>query len=203
MNESEFGRVLRDTLDSEARPANPVSFDQVIVRGRHRQRRVRAVTAAGIAAAGIVGGTLLTQLHPTGADDEGHDSEPPVFSATSPSVSSVSSSPPASPASPPSGPVKETSGSNTNTWSNYRNAGGTQGATLDPQQTVEVSCRIVGFRVDDGNTWWYRIHSRPWNDRFYASADAFYNNGSTSGQLKGTPFFDPAVPRCAEEQSQP
>ena len=30
----------------------------------------------------------------------------------------------------------------------------------------------------------------------YASADAFYNNGHTSGSLTGTPFVDNNVPNC-------
>ena len=35
----------------------------------------------------------------------------------------------------------------------------------------------------DGDTWWYEIASSPWNNASYASADAFYNNGDTSGSL--------------------
>jgi hypothetical protein len=50
--------------------------------------------------------------------------------------------------------------------------------------------------VQDGNTWWYRIASPPWSDAFYVSADAFYNNGSVSGSLIGTPFVDPLVRDC-------
>jgi hypothetical protein len=61
---------------------------------------------------------------------------------------------------------------------------------------VQITCRTEGFRVADGNTWWYRIASSPWNDAYYVSADAFYNNGATSGSLNGTPFVDPAVPGC-------
>jgi hypothetical protein len=61
---------------------------------------------------------------------------------------------------------------------------------------VEVACKISGFRVADGDTWWYRIASSPWNNAYYASADAFYNNGQTSGSLKGTPFVDERVPNC-------
>jgi hypothetical protein len=61
---------------------------------------------------------------------------------------------------------------------------------------VQVACRLEGFRVADGDTWWYRIASSPWNGSYYASADAFYNNGQTSGSLMGTPFVDPAVPGC-------
>jgi hypothetical protein len=51
--------------------------------------------------------------------------------------------------------------------------------------------------VADGNTWWYEIGSSPWNNVYYASADAFYNEpGVTTGSLVGTPFVDPAVPLC-------
>jgi hypothetical protein len=55
---------------------------------------------------------------------------------------------------------------------------------------------VTGFRVANGNTWWYRIAQSPWNDNYYVSADAFYNNGQTSGSLAGTPWVDPAVPNC-------
>jgi hypothetical protein len=62
--------------------------------------------------------------------------------------------------------------------------------------TIQIRCKIQGFRVADGNTWWYRIAQDPWNDNYYGSADAFYNNGQTSGSLIGTPFVDPNVPDC-------
>ena len=45
-----------------------------------------------------------------------------------------------------------------------------------------MSCRLEGFAVEDGNRWWYRLAQAPWNDQFYASADAFYNNGATSAR---------------------
>lgn len=103
-----------------------------------------------------------------------------------------------SPPAPPPAPTvwNETVGGNTNTWTNYTNAGGTQGPTIPNGATVQISCKLQGFKVADGNTWWYRIHSSPWNDTFYASADAFYNNGATSGSLVGTPFVDNAVANC-------
>jgi hypothetical protein len=91
----------------------------------------------------------------------------------------------------------ETTGGVTHTWTNYANAGGSEGPTTAGQVTVSVSCRLVGFNFADGNTWWYRISSAPWSDQYYASADAFYNNGSTSGSLRGTPFVDLSVPECA------
>jgi hypothetical protein len=103
------------------------------------------------------------------------------------------------PTSPPSGVVSthaETTGSVAATWSNYNNAGGSQGPSIAKNSTVQISCKLTGFKVADGNTWWYRLASSPWNNNFYVSADAFYNNGSTSGTLKGTPWVDSAVPNC-------
>ena len=97
---------------------------------------------------------------------------------------------------PPPSTRAETTGGPTNTWTNYTNAGGTQGPTIPAFTTVQIACKLQGFRVADGNTWWYRIASGPWNSQYYASADAFYNNGATSGSLSGTPFVDAAVPNC-------
>jgi hypothetical protein len=90
----------------------------------------------------------------------------------------------------------ETAGGLAHTWTNYANAGGAAGPAIAGGQTVQVSCKVPGFRVADGNTWWYRIASSPWNGAYYVSADAFYNNGQTTGSLKGTPFVDPSVPNC-------
>jgi hypothetical protein len=115
---------------------------------------------------------------------------------------------PAPPAPPPSGGTPtapqpqpqqtwaETTGGAANTWTNPANAGGTQGPTIASNQTVQIACKLQGFRVADGNTWWYRIASSPWNNQYYVSADAFYNNGQTSGSLHGTPFVDPNVKDC-------
>ena len=94
------------------------------------------------------------------------------------------------------GGFNETTGGAANTWSNYTNAGGTQGPTIGAHVTVSIACKITGFRVADGNTWWYLVASSPWNSQFYVSADPFYNNGQTSGSLIGTPFVDSAVPTC-------
>jgi hypothetical protein len=103
------------------------------------------------------------------------------------------------PATPPPAPAptwSETVGGNANTWTNPANAGGSQGPTIPAFNTVQIACKLTGFRVADGNTWWYRIASPPWNGNYYVSADAFYNNGQTSGTLHGTPFVDPAVANC-------
>jgi len=97
---------------------------------------------------------------------------------------------------PPSNTYSETVGGPTNTWTNYSDAGGTQGPSISTGQTVQITCKVTGFKVADGNSWWYRIASSPWSNSYYASADAFYNDGATSGSLSGTPFDDPAVPNC-------
>ena len=90
----------------------------------------------------------------------------------------------------------ETTGGVAHTWTNYTDAGGTQGPSIGSNQTVQIACWVTGFRVADGNTYWYQIGSSPWDLNYYVSADAFYNNGETSGSLLGTPFVDPKVPEC-------
>lgn len=95
---------------------------------------------------------------------------------------------------PTSTTYAETAGGIAHTWTNYTNASGVEGPTIANYQTVRVSCRVTGFKVADGNTWWYRIASNPWNNAYYASADAFFNNGQASGSLVGTPWVDPLVP---------
>jgi hypothetical protein len=92
--------------------------------------------------------------------------------------------------------IPETTGGATGTWTDYKSASGEQGAEIPSFTTVDVRCRVEGLAVEDGNVWWYRLVSPPWSERFYASADAFYNNGAISGPLAGTPFFDSAVPLC-------
>jgi hypothetical protein len=90
----------------------------------------------------------------------------------------------------------ETVGGPSHTWTDPSDAGGNEGPTIATGQTVQIACVLQGFQVADGDTWWYRIASSPWNGAFYVSADAFYNNGETSGSLIGTPLVDPAVAGC-------
>jgi hypothetical protein len=123
------------------------------------------------------------------------DSPLPSAPATPVAVPPVTTSPP-SPGGGSATTFTETVGGPTHTWTNYSDAGGTQGATISTSQSVQVTCVVQGFKVADGNTNWYRIASSPWSNAYYASADAFYNNGATSGSLRGTPFVDPKVPAC-------
>jgi hypothetical protein len=82
------------------------------------------------------------------------------------------------------------------TWTDYLDAGGSAGSTIPTDTTVQISCKVQGFQVQDGDAWWYRIAQSPWDNGYYASADAFFNDGQTSGSLSGTPFVDPNVPDC-------
>ena len=59
------------------------------------------------------------------------------------------------------------------------NAGGTEGPSIASNQTVQITCKLTGFAVADGNTWWYEITSSPWSNAYYVSADAFCNAGTT------------------------
>lgn len=100
-------------------------------------------------------------------------------------------------APPPPQTFPETAGpGGSGTYTNYTNAGGTLGQRVAAYQTIQVTCRLTGFKVQDGNTWWYKVASNPWDNQFYASADNYYNNGQTSGSLSGTPFYDSKVPVC-------
>jgi surface antigen len=90
----------------------------------------------------------------------------------------------------------ETPGGVVHTWSDYADADGEEGQLIPSNETVQIDCRVMGFQVADGNQWWYRIASSPWSGVYYGSADAFYNDGATSGSLLGTPFVDPVVPAC-------
>ena len=106
------------------------------------------------------------------------------------------------------GDYPETAGGLAHTWSNYGNAGGTPGGLIPAYTTVQIACKVAGFKVANGNPWWYQIDEAPWGDRedgaqFYVSADAFYNNGATSGSLRGTPFVDPDVPDCSASTGPP
>jgi hypothetical protein len=56
---------------------------------------------------------------------------------------------------------------------------------------------VHGFTVQDGNSWWYLIDSRPWSRHYFVTADTFYNNGETSGSLRGSAFVDHAISGCS------
>ncbi len=140
----------------------------------------------------VAAGAFTGYIHFKDTPPESSPPPAPAPVATPAPTTPTTSTPGAAPAPT----FAETTGGVTHTWTNYTNAGGTQGPSIPSNTTVQIACALPGFRVADGNTWWYRIASSPWGGAYYASADAFYNNGETSGSLIGTPFVDPAVAAC-------
>jgi transcriptional regulator with XRE-family HTH domain len=98
----------------------------------------------------------------------------------------------------PGGPAStwtETTGTPAHTWADPLQLTGA-GTPLGPRQSVQVLCRVRGYVVEDGDPWWYRLASEPWNSRYYATSDAFYNNGATSGSVDTGVVVDEQVPVC-------
>jgi len=89
----------------------------------------------------------------------------------------------------------ETTGTPAHTFSDATQLTGA-GLPLGPRQSVQISCRTRGYVVEDGDPWWYRIESAPWNGRFYATSDAFYNNGAVTGPVDTGVVVDEQVPIC-------
>ena len=71
------------------------------------------------------------------------------------------------------------------------------GEPIKPEAPVEVSCKVYAPQSEDADPqgYWYRIHSAPWDDRFYAAADAFWN-GVPPGDALEPVFTDFGVPTC-------
>jgi hypothetical protein len=102
------------------------------------------------------------------------------------------------PGGTPSGPGStwtETTGTPAHAWADPVQLTGA-GTPLGPRQSVQVLCRARGYVVQDGDPWWYRLASTPWNGRYYATSDAFYNNGATSGSVDTGVVVDEQVPVC-------
>jgi len=117
---------------------------------------------------------------------------PPTTTTTPPTTTTTTTTT----TTPPT--YAETTGSVAYTWTDYQDAGGTEGPEIEDNQTVQITCRASGWTAPDGNNWWYEIASAPWSNSYWVSADAFYNNGETSGPLTGTPFYDSNVPVCGD-----
>jgi hypothetical protein len=147
-----------------------------------RHPRIIDTVIAGIIVAIIGGGVVALVFGGSGGDHH---------SASSPPA-------PATPSAPPKGvrTYAETPGGTVHTWADYATAEGAAGPLIPAHATVQIACKVGGFKVQDGDTWWYRIESAPWYGEYYGSADAFYNNGRRSGPLHGTPFVDKRVPDC-------
>ena len=64
-----------------------------------------------------------------------------------------------------------------------------------------LDARYAGSRSTDGDTWWYRIISAPWDGTFYGSADAFYNNGEEDWLAQGHAFRRSPYPENVDSPS--
>jgi hypothetical protein len=126
---------------------------------------------------------------------------PPKSAPTTPPISPTPTQVPTpSPPTPAPPTFAETPGPlGVATFTDYHDAGGSEGPRIPEYETVQVTCRVEGFEpADHGipDNWWYEIASSPWNNAYYAYAEPFYNDGQTSGSLIGTPPVDTSVPIC-------
>jgi hypothetical protein len=94
------------------------------------------------------------------------------------------------------GTWKETAFTQSRTFGDFVNAGYPLGPTLNPGQAVQVSCRVRGFVVKDGDPWWYRLASPPWDGLYYATSDVFYNTPDASGNPINGVVVDTRVRVC-------
>lgn len=72
-----------------------------------------------------------------------------------------------------------------------------QGPTIEPLSFVQVSCRLYSPQIESAEPdgYWYRIHSFPWNDQYYAVANTFWN-GVAPGEKAEPINTDLNVPPC-------
>ncbi len=83
-------------------------------------------------------------------------------------------------------------------YRDYINASVPSPEMIPPSTPVTVSCTTQGQPLNsnpsDDN--WYRVASAPWENEYYAPADAFYNGAPTSAPFAHTPLVDPTVRAC-------
>ncbi len=82
------------------------------------------------------------------------------------------------------------------TFENPGSASG-EGPRIGDLAFVEVGCKLYAPQIESAEPdgYWYRIHSPPWNDRFYAVANTFWN-GIPPGESGEPVNTDQAVPNC-------
>lgn len=97
----------------------------------------------------------------------------------------------------PAGAIEEKAG--TGGASTFRNPEtlSRSGPKVEPGQRVQVECKIYSPEPPSVNPdgYWYLLASAPWNSRFYAPANSFWN-GDEPGQHPYTHDTDFRVPDC-------
>jgi hypothetical protein len=88
---------------------------------------------------------------------------------------------------------ESTEGISVSTFRDYE-AAGEEGVEIGAFQSVEVGCKVFAPEIAsiEPEGFWYRIHSSPWSDEYYAAANAFLN-GANFGEAI---YTDTAVPDC-------
>lgn len=83
-----------------------------------------------------------------------------------------------------------------NTFADPYNAS-EEGEPIKPETYVEVSCKLYAPQIEsvDPQGYWYRMHSAPWDDRYYAAANTFWNGVLPADAFEPI-FTDYAVPTC-------
>jgi hypothetical protein len=79
------------------------------------------------------------------------------------------------------------------TFEDYESASGA-GPEIEESKTVEVTCKVFAPEIAsvEPDGYWYRIHSAPWSEEYYAAANAFLNGGGVGDPV----YTDPSVPDC-------
>ena len=152
--------------------------------------RAAYIALAGVVLAAVIGGavTIYSTRHSNNST-----ADPQHSLSVTPSASSA----PSATANPPTGKTwTEYTFTQSKTFADFVNAGDPLGASLTPEEAVKVSCRVKGFAVTDGDRWWYRLAQPPWDGRFYATTDVFYNTPTPKGNPLNGISFDKRVPVC-------
>ena len=91
-----------------------------------------------------------------------------------------------------------------NAFSNYHNASGFGPRKINPNEYVQVSCKVYDPYIQSVNPdgYWYRIASSPWDDNYYSPANTFWN-GDIPGHTPYTHNTDWAVPDCGASAPPP
>lgn len=152
----------------------------------------------GLASTGALLLILLAAGVLDGDRDQGRGAAATTGTPTPPATRSSDPTPPgAGRVRPPT--VIETAGGPARTFSDPQNMSGRERRKIAQFEQVEVTCRVRGHRLENDNDWWYRLARAPWNDRFYATADVFYN-GPFIDNFKKTPYYDSRIPLCPPRQ---
>jgi hypothetical protein len=83
-----------------------------------------------------------------------------------------------------------------NAFTDYHNASGMSPTPVPAAAWVLVTCKVYDPTIVSVNPdgYWYRIHSSPWNDIYYAAANTFMNGDPWGGPYTHNTDF--AVPDC-------